>query len=121
MLSVIPILIAFNLVDVYIYKPKATGTGFSDTDHLLYVTGTVVLATIITSYTVGQIRGLWFALAILQGATQSRLLGKARTVIGLASVPEKARNFPITASFWLTGLITTGTVAGISPTTFPRK
>lgn len=121
-LAVIVILIVFNVVTVWIQKPKAYATALSNTDRLLYLTGTTVLATIIASFTTGQIRRLWFSLAVSteNAAAPDRVLGHARTVIGLASFREEARHFYATASFWLVGLMTAAIVAGISATNFPR-
>ncbi|KAF4635843.1 hypothetical protein G7Y89_g2258 [Cudoniella acicularis] len=120
-LVIIVILIVFNVVTVWIQKPKAYATDLSDTDCLLYLTGTTVLATIIASFTTGQIRRLWFSLVVSteNAAAPDRMLGHARTVIGLASLWEEARHFSATASFWLVGLITAAIVAGISATNFP--
>lgn len=120
-LAIIAILIVFNVVTVWVQKPKGYASALSDTDRLLYLTGTTVLATIIASFTAGQIRRLWFSLVVSQdnAVAPGRRLGHARSVIGLASLWEKARNFYVTASFWLLGLITTAIVAGISATNFP--
>lgn len=122
-LTIIAVLIVFNIVPVWIQKPKGYGDNFlSDTNRLLYLTGTTVLATIIASFTTGQIRRLWFSLAVSteNAAAPEPILGHARTVIGLASLREMARHVSTTASFGLAGLITTAIVAGISATNFPR-
>lgn len=121
-LAVIVILIVFNVVTVWIQKPKSYATALSDTDRLLYLTGTTILATIIASLTAGQIQRLWFALAVSTDkvAAPDRKLGHARTVIGLASLGEAVRHFSTTASFWVVGLMTAAIVAGISATNFPR-
>lgn len=122
--AVITLLIVSNFVTIWIRKPNlANGTGLSDSDRLLYLTGTTILATIISSFTVGQIRSLWFSLALseVERGMSDKVLGKMRSVIGLALAHEKAKNFPITASYWVVGLITTAIVAGISPTNFPCK
>ena len=121
-LAVIVVLIVFNIVPVWIQKPqKWEGNSLSNTDRLLYLTGTTILATIIASFTIGQIRRLWFAVALStkNTATLDRKLGHARTLIGLASLKEMSRYVFATVSFWLTGLMTAAIVAGISPTSFP--
>lgn len=123
-IAIIAILIIFNLVPIWIQKPQSGQTNFfsiSSTDGLLYLTGTTILATIVTSFTIGQIRSLWFSLAVSgTDLSESReTLGRARTLIGLASFREQFRNSFSTASFWIAGLVTTATVAGISATYSP--
>lgn len=122
-LAVIAILIVFNITTVWIQKPKGYATALSNTNRLLYLTGTTVLATIVTTFTTGQIRRLWFSLAVSTEniAAPDRVLGHARTVIGLASFQEQAQHFYATASFWIIGLMTAAIVAGISATNFPRS
>jgi hypothetical protein len=121
-LVIIVLLIVFNVTTVWIQKPGSVAKALSDTDRLLYLTGTTVLSTIIASFTIGQIRRLWFSFAVLTESTAAPalLLGHARTVIGLASVKEQARHVYATASFWLVGLMTAAIVAGLSATNFPR-
>ncbi|KAN0099208.1 hypothetical protein V8E51_012983 [Hyaloscypha variabilis] len=120
-LVIIVLLIVFNVTTVWIQKPGSVANALSDTDRLLYLTGTTVLSTIIASFTIGQIRRLWFSYAVLTESTAAPalLLGHARTVIGLASVKEQARHVYATASFWLVGLMTAAIVAGLSATNFP--
>lgn len=121
-LATIVILIIFNVVPVWIQKPQSyAGTFLSSTNRLLYLTGTTILATIVASFTTGQIRSLWFSLALSKkdAPASGGTLGRARTLIGLASLREQSRHFFISASFWLAGLVTTAIVAGISATDFP--
>jgi hypothetical protein len=121
-LVTVVILIVFNIVPVWILKPETYGTSYlSSTSRLLYLTGTTILATIVSSFTTGQIRSLWFSLALSKEdvSAADRTLGRARTLIGLASLKEQSRHFFITASFWLAGLMTAAIVAGISATDSP--
>lgn len=120
--ATIVILIVFSVVPVWIKKPQVSaGTYLSSANRLLYLTGTTILATVVTSFTIAQIRGLWFSLALSKedAPASGRTLGRARTLIGLASLREQSRHFSITASFLLAGLMTTAIVAGISATDFP--
>ena len=122
-LAATAVLIVFNIVPVWIQKPQRyEGRSFTDTDRLLYLTGTTVLATIIASFTTGQIRRLWFSVVLSteNTATPNRKLSHARTLVGLASLKEMSRHFFTTVSFWLTGLMTAAIAAGISATNFPR-
>jgi hypothetical protein len=121
-LATIAILCVFNAVPIWIQKPQITAGSFlSSTNRLLYLTGTTILATIVASFTTGQIRDLWFAYALSKddAPASGRTLSRARTLIGLASFREQSRHFFITASFWLAGLMTAAIVAGISATDFP--
>jgi hypothetical protein len=51
---VIVLIIVFATIDLYIDKPGL----LSNKDHLLYITGTTILATIVASFTTSTIRNL---------------------------------------------------------------
>jgi hypothetical protein len=123
-----PILAILLLVAViatligFLSKPFYIAIGsMSVKSHLLYVTGTTVLATLVTTYVTGQIRILWVYECLRRGlGMESRAYRFERRVcllIGLGKFQDNVRNPQIPFVYLVAGLITTSIVAGLTPTT----
>jgi len=82
-----------------------------------YITGLTVLATLIASFTSGQIRTLWL-IYILKRPRSEPLAPRDRrrtsALVGQARLLDKVKAWPISITFLITGLITTAIVAGLS-------
>ncbi len=104
------LLLVFNQCHIY----------FSDegpmpmTAQNIYIVGTTVGATLITSFTLGQIRRL----SVQNLSIRERTMATRRNIsviIGLGSCIDQVRFVGTTLSLMLTALITTALVVGVSP------
>jgi hypothetical protein len=105
-------------IKVYIKKPG----NLSNDSRILYVTGITILATLVSSNTSGQIRRLWVRRYLSSAEDDENLEWKrawAATVVGLSSLLDSIKCWPVSVSFLISGLITTAIVAGLSPTVSP--
>lgn len=111
---VIAFIVVSLSIKIYIRRPGS----LSDSLHLLYVTGITILATLISSFTSGQIKCLWafkFARAD-DDIGSTRRVKQMATLVGLGSTVDSIKYSPISLSLLITGLITTSIVAGLTPT-----
>jgi hypothetical protein len=113
-IAVITLLICPICFPIYIRSPGV----LSSADHTLYVTGITIFATLVTTYTSGQIRKLWVYISATPSNVESSL-SKPREIgvlIGLAPVIDQISLWPISLAILLGGLITTAIVTGLAPT-----
>jgi len=119
--AVIAFLIISLCVDIYIRRPGSLSTA----DHLLYVTGITILATLITGHATGQIRRLWVYNLTSKVRGTHGLVSQARKritlLVGLGMFLDSFKYWRISVSFLIVGLVTTSIVAGLTPTTVPGK
>lgn len=116
-LAVISFIIISICVKIYI-RQAGLGT-LSTSDHILYVTGITVLATLVSTQATGQIRHLWFRKTVLTEEcieASNRKTGRAAAVAGLGSIWDSVKYWPITLSFLVVSLIMTSIVAALTPT-----
>jgi hypothetical protein len=111
----------FLCVTPFVHIYVRTFGDLSRAGHALYITGITVAASLITSHAIGQIRQLWVLLYTWpetrgNGKGKDRAAQGGNVVIGLSTVLDQARFWPITVSFIAAGLITTAIVAGLAPT-----
>lgn len=127
-LLITAVLIAVAFVSMY---PTTSGL-YSSTQHIIYITLTTVLATLITTVIFSQLQGL-FLLQIDHQLQQSAishdsipamklevLNGRWRTVLGIGSLLEGLRNMPIKIMSVVAGLVTSAITAGLAPTVTNR-
>ncbi len=84
---------------------------------LIYVTGITILATLISTFTAGQIRTLWLRDVLESLGPGDVTLHQRRhttDLVGQAGLTNMARTWRISVTFLITGLITTTIVAGLS-------
>lgn len=91
----------------------------STTVRVVYVTTITILASLISTFTSGQIRTLWLReiLHSRSAATGSVTLHQRyylTNLVGQAGIVQKAKTWRISVTFLISGLITTAIVAGLS-------
>ncbi len=113
--AVIAVSLTTTFCGVYLRHPGLLSTK----DQFLYITGITILASLVTSYTIGITRKLWVARlivgepsAISFPAQQRR---QASTAIGLARFKHQLQSWHISLSFLIMGLGTASIVASLSP------
>lgn len=118
LILVIVLIVVFAFVNVYINNSGL----LSNSNRLLYVTGTTLLATLITSFSSGTIRQLWIS-SSLRYAREEDAIGngkkeyaKARNILGLSSIKDKIGSWEVTISLSIAALMTTAIVASVTPT-----
>jgi hypothetical protein len=90
--------------------------GSSNSIHLVYITLLTALATIITSFTTGSIRKLWFyRSAFLSSDSSSSTESSIKVLAGLGAVIDQLKGWQVSLTFVFAGLITTSIVAGLTP------
>jgi len=92
---------------------------FSTTEHLLYITGTTIIASLIARFISSQLRLLWLE-SIAEVVDSENLAAEenftyAKTLLGLGTVPEQLLSLPISLTVLVTGLITTSIVSSFAP------
>ena len=92
---------------------------FSTTEHLLYITGTTIIASLIARFISSQLRLLWLE-SIAEVVDSKNLAAEenftyAKTLLGLGTVPEQLLSLPISLTVLVTGLITTSIVSSFAP------
>ncbi len=116
LVAVIAILIAFLAKSVYI-----TIGSMSVKTHLLHVTRTTILATLVTTYVTSQIRDLWVYECLRKSQAMEslayRLERRVCLLLGLGNFQDNVRSPQILFVYLVAGLITTSIVAGLTPTT----
>ena len=94
----------------------------SSSIHLVYVTLLTVLATLITSFTTGSIRKLWFhRSAFLSGDSSSSTESSIKVLVGLGALADQFKGWQVSMTFVFAGLITTSIVAGLTPRSVIRR
>ena len=107
------LIVAITFDGVYLRRPGY----LSIHAHFLYITGITITASLITSYTVGQARQLW----VLKSAGNQQLQAtnrgrhRASTAVGLSSLRDRLKYWPISLSYTVIGLCTAAIVASLSP------
>ena len=84
---------------------------------VVYITTITVLATLISTFTSGQIRTLWLREVLQNPGTRAGTLHQrkyATDLVGQADITQKAKTWRVSATFLITGLTTTAIVAGLS-------
>jgi hypothetical protein len=113
-LAVIAFIVALTLTGIYLRYPG----NISSNLHVGYVTGITILATLIASLTTGHVRSLWALKVTHQWYIKNsdKRRREASTIVGLASLWDSIRCWPITISLSIIGLITAAIVAALTPT-----
>lgn len=110
---------AFLIVVVFVDVPIRHRGILSNSDRSAYVTGTTIVASLISVFTSTQIIQLWlskllpnpkYAITVPQGR-----LDKAWSLLGIGKILHQFRYWTFNGSFLITGLITTAVVAGVTP------
>lgn len=123
------LLIATSIFVMNLTTPYLTSSGpYNTTQRAIYITSTTILATLFTLFITTQIQDLLLrriestiqqSAIIKQQWVQSSefkaINGSWRTVLGISSLREKARNLPIEFIYLLAGLITTAIVTSFTP------
>jgi hypothetical protein len=103
-------LLVFNRCDVYLSQEGL----LSSKTQTCYIVGTTVAATLVTTYTLGQIRRLSVK-ALLARGDKPGLRGRLNVFIGLGNLVEQMRSPGPMLNMVVTGLVTTAIVVGVSP------
>jgi hypothetical protein len=109
-------LLVFNRCDIYLTQAGL----LSSKTQTYYIVGTTVAATLITTYTLGQIRRLSVKTLLVHGDTPG-VRRRINVFIGLGSLIEQLRSPGPIFNMTVTGLITTAIVIGVSPRRSSRK
>ena len=113
------LVIAFLILIVFLDIPLKHPGELATYEHMLYVTGTTILASLISAFVSGQIRLLWTARILDQAAStdDEHSIGFARvgTLLGIGTMRNQLHFWSSSGSMLLVGLITTAIVAGITP------
>jgi hypothetical protein len=103
------------VLEVYLKHPGP----FSTTEHLLYITGTIIIASLIAGFISSQLRLLWLRsiaeVVDSENPTAKQNFTHAKTLLGLGTVLEQLRSWPISLTVLVTGLITTSIVSSFAP------
>jgi hypothetical protein len=103
------------ILEVYLKHPGP----FSTAEHLLYITGTTIIASLIAGFMSSQLRLLWLgSIAEVVGSknpTAKQNFTHAKTLLGLGTVLEQLRSWPTSLTVLITGLITTSIVSSFAP------
>jgi hypothetical protein len=113
------IVIVFNnlllVLEVYIKHPGP----FSTTEHLLYITGTTIIASVIAGFISSQLRRLWLEsiaeVVDREYPTANQSFTHAKTLLGLGTLLEQLKSWLIPLIFLIAGLITTSIVSSFAP------
>ena len=110
----------FLIVLVFVDVPIKERGSLSNGDRSLYITGTTVIASIISVYSSTQIVQLWLS-KLLPNPEHASSVPRARldriwSLLGIGKWAHQFKFFTFNASFLITGLTTTAIVAGITPT-----
>lgn len=109
-LLVASMLLIFNRCDVYLSQEGL----LSSTTQTCYIVGTTVGATLVTTYTLGQIRRLSVRV-LLASSDTANVRRRINVLIGLGNLFEQLRSPGPMLNMIVTGLITTAIVVGVSP------
>jgi hypothetical protein len=116
-LAVSAILVVFAFVGVWFQRNTHPQPPIPTATHVVYVTSITILATVVSSFTAGQIWTLWL-LGVLKGPSSGPFTPykgrQATNLVGHASRDDMAETWPITITFLVTPLITTAVVAEVS-------
>ena len=108
-------LVLIVFLDVPVRKPGV----LSNDDRALYITGTALSASLISSFVTGQIKLLWTARILNRSAgtysDRLRDFARARVLFGIGTIRNQLRFWASSGSVLLIGLITTAIVAGVTP------
>ena len=107
---VLLIIVAFVDIVLQHYNDKLTTRG-----QILYTALTTFVATGITAATVAEMRKLWTYITVHKGQNE-RWSPKTATIIGLLGFKDMLRAAPVPIILALAGLITSGIVTGLQPT-----
>ena len=105
---------------------RAPGT-LSPHAHALYITGTTIIASIVTAFTMGQIKTVWLREILREqngdAMRDFQRARRARTILGIGSVVDTFNFSQITTSVIIIGLITASIVSSVTPgiTQVPRS
>jgi hypothetical protein len=103
------------VLEVYLKHPGP----FSTNEHLLYITGTTIIASLIAGFISNQLRLLWLGsiaeVVDSENPTAKQNFNHAKTLLGLGTVLEQLRSWPISLTVLITGLITTSIVSSFAP------
>ena len=118
-LAVAAVIATFAFVDVWLQHNAETviQASIPNAARVGYITGITVLATLISSFTSGQIQALWLLHILMRPTFKTVTLHERRqtsVLIGQAGLLNKVKAWPISVTFLITGLITTAIVAGLS-------
>jgi hypothetical protein len=105
-LCVVGFLITVVFVDIYIAHPGS----LSSQNQTLYIVGTTIIATLITTYCSRHILVLW-----LQATEDSESHRKINTLVGVGTFRDQLRYWHISLTWLIAGLTTTAIVAGVTP------
>jgi hypothetical protein len=88
-----------------------------------YTASITLLATLLSAFSVGQIKQLWLKRNAALGSQgiSTKLREYNATLIGLSSISEKLRVWEISLVLIISGLGTTAVVTGLTPSTITRK
>ena len=112
----------FSTVDAFFGKGEGgeylNGALLTST-HALYLTGTTVMASLISIYTTGQIRRLWvtkkYGTLYRDQEVPALLRRQLAVLLGLGSVQPQVLDWNLTVSLALAGLLTTAIVSRLAP------
>jgi hypothetical protein len=117
-LAISILLLVFIKTDVFV----DSWAGSSSTFRLLYVTLLTILATLITSFTTGSIRKLWFHIHAFRSNDNSLSSSSSiRVLAGLGELPDQFKGWQTSLTLVFASLITTSVVAGLTPRTVTRR
>jgi hypothetical protein len=104
-------------VDMYFDTSNSLGQ-LPSIDHDLYITGTTIVATIVSIFTVGQIRRTWVSgRHNALNDTDVTLLQRRQfaVLIGLAPLKAQLQDWNVTAFLAIASLLTTAIVSALAP------
>lgn len=110
------IALVVTVINVDILFPWSAWT---ERTRLIYTTGTTILATLVTTFTVGSIRKSWFGrvshVDTISCNGEGKVQAQMRTLIGLAGWSEQITAWPVFLAFIIVGLATTVIVVALTP------
>lgn len=114
-IAVIVFSILLIVLEVYIKHPGP----FSTTEHLLCITGTTIVASLIAGFITSQLRRLWLGsiaeVVDSENPTAKQNFTHAKILLGLGTLLEQLKAWPVPLSVLITGLITTSIVSSFTP------
>ena len=114
-LAVISIILVFGFTGVWFqHDGNDLQSPVSRAVRLGYTSTVTVLTTLLTSFTIGKIKTLWFLSYIKSGSTSLSTTRKTTNLLGQASLRNKIRDWPITLTMLFAGLITTAVTTGLN-------
>jgi hypothetical protein len=95
----------------------------SNETRTIYTAAITLLATLLSAFSIGQIKQLWLKRNATVGSTgiSTKLREYNATLIGLSSISEKLRVWEISLVLIISGLGTTAVVTGLTPSLIIRK